>query len=71
LGSAFDDRVKSVTAMSGWVNIQKSFLGNSETIKVEAMYILKLAAKLFGKPSSDLNQMMKDYSANKNLDFLT
>lgn len=70
LGASMDPRVKSVAAMSGWVDLAESFLGNGETIKTEAVRLLQVAAELLGKPSETLETIFEDYFSNTNLDFL-
>lgn len=70
LGAAKDTRVKSIAAMSGWVDLAESFLGNGETIRTEAVGLLDLLAQLTGNPSPELNELFDDYFSNENLDFL-
>lgn len=70
LGSARDPRVKCVAAMSCWVDMAESFLGNGETIRKEAVRMLQVLAELTGKPSEELEEVFYDYFGNQNLDFL-
>lgn len=70
LGSAKDARVKSAVAMSCWVDIAESFLGNGETIRVEAAKMLQVLAEITGNPSDGLEELFVDYFANSNLDYL-
>jgi cephalosporin-C deacetylase-like acetyl esterase len=70
LGSAMDPRVKSIAAMSCWVDLANSFLSNGETIRKEAARFLELLAEITGKPSDDLETLFDDYFGNINLDFL-
>ena len=70
LGCAKDPRVKSIAAMSGWVDLAESFLGNGETIRKEAVRLLQVAAELTGRPSDELETVFDDYFSNTNLDFL-
>ena len=70
LGAAKDSRVKSVAAMSGWVDLAESFLGNGETIRTEAVGLLDLLAQITGSPSDELNELFDDYFSNENLEFL-
>eukprot|EP00604_Paraphysomonas_vestita_P002043 CAMPEP_0174819896 /NCGR_PEP_ID=MMETSP1107-20130205/3353_1 /TAXON_ID=36770 /ORGANISM="Paraphysomonas vestita, Strain GFlagA" /LENGTH=186 /DNA_ID=CAMNT_0016034175 /DNA_START=376 /DNA_END=933 /DNA_ORIENTATION=+ len=70
LGASKDSRVKSVAAMSGWVDLAQSFLGSGETIKTEAARLLQVAAVTLGKPSETLNTIFEDYFSNTNLDYL-
>jgi predicted acyl esterase len=70
LGSARDTRVKCVAAMSCWVDMAESFLGNGETIRKEAVRFLQVLAELTGKPSPELEEVFTDYFSNSNLDFL-
>jgi predicted acyl esterase len=70
LGASMDSRVKSVAAMSGWVDLAESFLGNGETIKTEAVRLLQVAAVALGHPSETLETIFEDYFSNTNLDYL-
>jgi predicted acyl esterase len=70
LGASMDSRVKSVAAMSGWVDLAESFLGNGETIKTEAVRLLQVAAEALGHPSETLETIFADYFSNTNLDYL-
>jgi predicted acyl esterase len=70
LGASMDSRVKSVAAMSGWVDLAESFLGNGETIKTEAVRLLQVAAETLGHPSETLETIFVDYFSNTNLDYL-
>ena len=70
LGSAMDSRVKCVAAMSCWVDMAESFLGNGETIRKEAVRLLQVAAEVTGNPSPELEEIFDDYFHNTNLDFL-
>jgi len=70
LGAALDPRVKSIAAMSCWVDLAESFLGNGETIRVEAVKALQVLAEVTGQPSDDLETIFTDYFSNSNLEFL-
>lgn len=70
LGAAKDPRVKSIAAMSGWVDLAESFLGNGETIRMEAVKFLDVLGELTGKPSAELEELFDDYFNNQNLDYL-
>lgn len=70
LGSAHDSRVKCVAAMSCWVDLAESFLGNGETIRTEAARALQLLAEVTGKPSDDLEEVFADYFSNTHLEFM-
>jgi predicted acyl esterase len=70
LGASMDSRVKCVTAMSGWVDLAESFLGNGETIKTEAVRLLQVAAVALGHPSETLETIFEDYFSNSNLEYL-
>lgn len=70
LGAAKDSRVKSIAAMSAWVDLAESFLGNGETIRTEAVALLDLLAQLTGNPSPELDELFDDYFSNDNLAYL-
>jgi pimeloyl-ACP methyl ester carboxylesterase len=70
LGAAKDPRVRSVAAMSCWVDLAESFLGNGETIRKEAVRLLEALAEATGKPSAELEEVFDDYFSNSNLGFL-
>lgn len=70
LGSSVDIRVKSLTAMSCWVDLAQSFLGNGETIRAEAVKVLQILGDVTGKPSDILNEIFNDYLKNINLNLL-
>ena len=54
--------------MSGWVDMTESFLGNGETIRVEAVGMLDLLGQLTGNCSEELIQLFDDYFNNENLE---
>ena len=65
LGSAKDPRAKSVVAMSSWVDLAESFLGNGETIRKGAGRLLKFATRVVGRADSEQQTMFKDYLKNR------
>lgn len=70
LGTAHDSRVKSIAAMSCWVDLAESFLGQGETIKKEAARILQVSGELLGNVGEDLNMLFDDYFHNKDLEYM-
>jgi hypothetical protein len=70
LGAAHDSRVKSVAAMSCWVDLAESFLGQGETIRKEAARVLQLSGELLGNVGEDLNEIFYDYFNNENLQLM-
>ena len=70
LAAAKDSRVKSVAAMSGWTDLAESFLGNGETIRVEAAGMLDLLGQITGNPSDLLDEIFADYFNNENLQYM-
>lgn len=70
LGAAHDKRVKSAASMSCWTDLARSFLGNGESIRKEAVRFLQGLAFLTGEVSDDLTELFDDYFHNKDLDFL-
>jgi hypothetical protein len=67
LGTAHDPRVKSIAAMSCWVDLAESFLGQGETIRKEAARVLQISGELLGNVGEDLNEIFDDYFTNQNL----
>jgi putative CocE/NonD family hydrolase len=70
LASAFDKRIKAVVAMSTWTDLVSSLYGN-DTRRPQAIWLLKTAAKLLGRPSAEFNAMTDAYFANQDLDPIT
>jgi len=70
LASAFEPRIRAVVAMSGWTDLVQSLYGN-DTRRPQAVWLLKVAAQLFGTPSAELTNMINAYFANEDLDPIT
>jgi pimeloyl-ACP methyl ester carboxylesterase len=60
-------RIKSVVAMSAWVDLADSFLGNGETIRQGAIKALQGAATVTGRASQVLLDLYTNYFGNKNV----
>ncbi|MQA07956.1 MAG: CocE/NonD family hydrolase [Pseudonocardiaceae bacterium] len=60
LTAAEDDRVRSVSAMSGWADLARSLYPN-ETINVQAAEMLLAAGKLTGRPGEALRYIEEEY----------
>ncbi|GII21905.1 CocE/NonD family hydrolase [Planosporangium mesophilum] len=69
IAAAFEPRIKSVVSLSGWTDLVASLYGN-ETRRPQAVYLLKAAAQLTGRPSPELTQIMDSYFANEKIDRL-
>jgi hypothetical protein len=67
LASARDSRVKVVAAMSGWTDLVGSLYGN-DTRRLQSSALLGLAAQLVGHPSAELNTVLSDFYAYRNID---
>ncbi|HEV7896790.1 MAG TPA: CocE/NonD family hydrolase [Planosporangium sp.] len=67
IASAFEPRIKSVVAMSGWTDLVASLYGD-DTRRPQAVWLLRAAAQLTGRPSPELNSLIDSYFANENLD---
>lgn len=66
IASAFDRRIRAVVAMSTWTDLGYSLYG-AQTRRPQAAWLLRGAAALFGRPSAELNRMLDDYFAGRNL----
>lgn len=67
LASARDSRIKAVAALSGWTDLVGSLYGN-DTRRLQSSALLGLAALLVGHPSPELNTMLEDFYAYRNVD---
>jgi predicted acyl esterase len=70
LGAAHDPRVKSAAAMSCWIDLAQSFLGNGESVRKEAARVLEGSAYITGEVGEDLELLFQDYFSNTDLDYL-
>jgi putative CocE/NonD family hydrolase len=67
LAAAFEPRIKAVVAMSAWTDLVRSLYGN-DTRRPQAVWLLKIAAQLFGRPSPELTHALDAYFANDDID---
>lgn len=67
IASAFDPRIRAVAAMSGWSDLVESLYG-AQTRRPQAVALLQVAGQLLGHPSAELNAILSDYWANRNID---
>jgi dienelactone hydrolase len=67
IASAFDPRIRAVAALSGWTDLVESLYG-AQTRRPQAVALLQVAGQLLGSPSAELNQILSDYWANRNID---
>jgi predicted acyl esterase len=70
IASAFEPRIRAVVSMSAWTDLVRSLYGN-DTRRPQAVWLLKAAASLFGKPSPELTTMLNNYFTNEDLDPIT
>ncbi|MGW8397716.1 alpha/beta fold hydrolase [Streptomyces lydicus] len=63
LASAFDKRIKAVAALSGWANLIDSIY-SGRTQHVQAAAMLGGAGALTGRPSPELQTILKDFFAS-------
>jgi predicted acyl esterase len=70
LSAAHDQRVKSVVAMSCWVDLAQSFLGNGETIRKHAVRVLQGVGYLTGEIGEDLETLFSKYFSKTDLEYL-
>jgi predicted acyl esterase len=60
LAAGHDKRIKAVVAMSGWADlIQSIYSGRTQHLQAAAM--LGAAGRLTGRPSAELNQILKEF----------
>uniref|UniRef100_UPI0006E33D44 CocE/NonD family hydrolase n=1 Tax=Peterkaempfera griseoplana TaxID=66896 RepID=UPI0006E33D44 len=60
LGAAFDPRVRTVAALSGWADLVAS-LYSDETQHLQSAALLTVAGYLTGRPSDELQQMLTSF----------
>ncbi|MGW1073482.1 CocE/NonD family hydrolase [Streptomyces sp. NPDC002537] len=63
LSSAFDKRVKAVTALSGWADLNESIYGE-HTQHRQAAELLGGLGRLTGRPGDELQRILKDFLGN-------
>ncbi|HEU4425111.1 MAG TPA: CocE/NonD family hydrolase [Pilimelia sp.] len=66
IGAAHDARIRAVSAMSGWTDLVESLYAY-ETRHPQAVWLLNLAAQLFGNPSDEFDEFVDDYFDNRNI----
>ena len=60
LAAGHDKRIKAVVAMSGWADlIQSIYSGRTQHLQAAAM--LGVAGEITGRPSAELNQILKEF----------
>jgi hypothetical protein len=67
LASARDARIKVVAALSGWTDLVASLYGN-DTRRLQSSALLGGAAQLLGHPSAELNSILSDFYAYRNVE---
>jgi dienelactone hydrolase len=67
LATAFDARVKAVASLSGWTDLVTSLYGG-DTRRLQSSALLGLAAQLLGHPSAELNSILEDFYAYRNIE---
>ncbi|MCK8678729.1 alpha/beta fold hydrolase [Streptomyces lichenis] len=63
LAAAHDERVKAVAALSGWADLIDSIY-SGRTQHLQAAALLGGSAQLTGRPSAELQQVLKDFLAS-------
>lgn len=66
LAASQDSRVRAVAAMSTWTDLVASLYGD-QTRRPQAVWLLRLTAELFGRPSAEFDRIVDDYFANRNV----
>ncbi|GAA4605552.1 putative CocE/NonD family hydrolase [Actinoplanes octamycinicus] len=64
LAAAHDPRLRAVGSLSGWADLGASMTGG-DTRRPQAAWFLQTAARLVGRPSPQMNQILDDYWANR------
>lgn len=67
LASATDSRVRVVAAISGWSDLVASLFGG-DTRRLQSSALLGFSAQLLGRPSAELNTMLSDFYAYRNVE---
>jgi predicted acyl esterase len=67
IAAAFEPRIRSVVAMSGWTDLVASLYGN-DTRRPQAVWMLRALAQLTGRPSPELTAIMDSYFADQDVD---
>ncbi|SDY38573.1 X-Pro dipeptidyl-peptidase C-terminal non-catalytic domain-containing protein [Micromonospora pattaloongensis] len=66
IAAARDRRIRAVAAMSAWSDLVESLYGG-QTRRPQAVWLLRTAAQLLGRPSEEFNRLAEDYFANRNV----
>ncbi|BCJ47455.1 hypothetical protein GCM10010168_18130 [Actinoplanes ianthinogenes] len=64
LAAAHDPRLRAVGSLSGWSDLGASMTGG-DTRRPQAAWFLQTAARLVGRPSPQMNQILDDYWADR------
>ncbi|WIM99902.1 CocE/NonD family hydrolase [Actinoplanes oblitus] len=64
LAAAHDPRLRAVGSLSGWSDMGASMTGG-DTRRPQAAWFLQTAARLVGRPSPQMNQILDDYWADR------
>jgi hypothetical protein len=67
LASAHDSRVRAVASLSGWTDLVSSLYGG-DTRRVQSTALLGGTAQLLGDPSAELNSILSDFYAYRNIE---
>lgn len=70
IAAAHDHRVRAVAALSGWSDLVESLYAG-QTRHPQAVWLLRAAAQLVGRPSAEFERIVGDYFANRNIDGIT
>jgi putative CocE/NonD family hydrolase len=65
LTAARDPRIQAVASLSGWADLAAS-MADQDTRRPQAAWFLQTAARLVGRPSPEMTQILDDYWANRN-----
>lgn len=66
IAASRDTRIRAVTALSGWSDMNESLYGG-ETPRPQAMWLLNSLAKLFGRTDAEFDALYADYFAKRNV----
>jgi dienelactone hydrolase len=67
VAAGHDPRLKAVVALSGWTDLVAS-LYDDYTRRPQAVFFLEALGRLTGRPSAELNRILADYHANRDVE---
>jgi putative CocE/NonD family hydrolase len=68
LAAAKDPRIRAVASMSGWADLAESMAGG-RTRRAQSTFFLQAVARIVGRPSAEMTQVLDDYWADRNTEY--